>query len=227
MKNKFFILILILIIVFISGCSKSSQQIQSTISVFGTGEDNMKTLTIHPILNRSHFYIDHEVGFSTYLGDALGRDFVVVSFRNGFINIFENEGLRNEDWFGWRADVLAPVNGIVKEIYINSVTNTPGIQNPGKASVIIIERDDGVNVALAHIREPQIEVGDHVVQGQIIAKVGNDGWARCPHIHMGAWLDEEPLEIEIDRQLLADVINKVGEIFWVLGTEEEVSTLIK
>jgi hypothetical protein len=41
---------------------------------------------------------------------------------------------------------------------------------------------------------------------------------------MGAWLDEEPLEIEIDRQLLANVINKMGEIFWFHGTEEEVST---
>jgi len=73
---------------------------------------------------------------------------------------------------------------------------------------------------LAHIQKPEVKEGDTVIQGQLVARVGNDGYARCPHIHIGAWQDNKPLAIEFDRQLMADMKEKVGEMFWLFGTNE-------
>ncbi len=37
------------------------------------------------------------------------------------------DGRRNEDWFGWRADVLSPCTCEVVKVTINSIVNEPGV----------------------------------------------------------------------------------------------------
>jgi len=180
----------------------------------------MRSIIIHPIFNQSCSYSDHYTGELEFIGDALGRDFVVQCFNGKWMATYKNNGLTNEDWYGWHADVLAPVNGVVKSIYINPVDNVPGKMTPGRASCIVIETPDEVNIVLAHIRKPRVKENDIVNQGDIVAKVGNNGYSRHPHIHMGAWQCDEPLGIEIDRQLMADLVNKVGNEYWLLGTND-------
>lgn len=58
---------------------------------------------------------------------------------------------------------------------------------------------------LAHIQNPVVSVGDEVNEGQLLAYVGNNGYCRNSHIHIGAYRDEKPLMIGFDA-------NKVGEI---------------
>jgi hypothetical protein len=170
-------------------------------------------------------YSDHEAGQMQHLGDALGRDCVVECFvknkKGCWATAYQNDGLKNEDWFGWYAEVLSPVNGVVKGVYDNPVENTPGIMTPGRASSIVIQTGDGTNIVLAHTREALVNENDTVVQGQIIAKVGNNGYSRSPHIHIGAWKDNEPLAIEFDRKLMADVKNKAGIKHWLFGTHAD------
>ncbi|MCL2603591.1 MAG: M23 family metallopeptidase [Defluviitaleaceae bacterium] len=184
----------------------------------------MKIITIHPIFNRACVYTDHPSRELESLGDDLGRDCFICEFVNNgngyWLTPYINNGNKNEDWSGWCSDVLAPIDGIVKEVYVNPSTNEPGKQNPSRASCLVIESGEGINVMLAHIQKPEVKEGDTVIQGQLVARVGNDGYARCPHIHIGAWQDNKPLAIEFDRQLMADMKEKVGEMFWLFGTNE-------
>ncbi|MCL2170840.1 MAG: M23 family metallopeptidase [Defluviitaleaceae bacterium] len=179
----------------------------------------MKSITIGYIFNRACKYNDHPVGELQGLGDDLGRDCVIEAFVNNgngfFMAAFKNSGLANEDWFGWGADVLAPVGGIVADLYLNPADNIPGAMNPSRASALTIKTPDNTHICLVHICNPLVKIGDTVAQGQIIAKLGNNGYSRCPHIHIGAWRDNEPLAIEFDRQSIADIQATVGEEFWL------------
>ena len=40
--------------------------------------------------------------------------------------------------------------------------------------------------------------GDTVRAGQVVARVGNNGYGRNPHIHIGAWKGETPYQIRWD-----------------------------
>ena len=66
---------------------------------------------------------------------------------------------------------------------------------------------DGVIVVFAHVTEIAVKVGDTVKAGQVVAKVGNNGVARAPHIHIGAYreADAVPLQIRWDLRAMARI----------------------
>jgi murein DD-endopeptidase MepM/ murein hydrolase activator NlpD len=66
-------------------------------------------------------------------------------------------------------------------------------------------RDDGVHFVLAHIDAPQIQVGDQVSAGQVIARVGNNGYSRHPHTHVGAWKGQTALQVRFDLTALGAI----------------------
>ena len=181
------------------------------------------TLLLHPIFDRFCLYNDHYDGELEYPGDALGRDCMIAAFLPEdwrFMRLFRGDGSKNEDWFSWGAGVYAPIDGKITSVYINEQVNLPGVQNPAKASVILIRAEDGTTVVLGHIQEPMVSVGDAVVEGQLLARVGNNGYARCPHIHLGAFRGTTPLQVSFDLKKVAKVRERVGERFWLLGQEE-------
>ena len=111
----------------------------------------------------------------------------------------------NADWYGWRTEVHAPFDGTVVTVDINPVTNTPGKQGKPPASGMIFRRADGTYVVYAHIMEPRVKPGDHVVAGQVVALVGNNGFARNPHTHIGAWRGRKALQIRWDAAAMGKV----------------------
>lgn len=149
---------------------------------------------------------EHAAGELPYLGDDLGQDCVVQKFvdRDGiaFMRSFATDGLRNEDWFGWQQPVLSPCECKVLSVRVNPVTNQPG--RPGKppASAITLQAADGTKVLLAHIDAAAVSVGDVVRAGQPIARVGNNGFARVPHIHIGAWRGNDAVQIRWDSKFI-------------------------
>lgn len=184
----------------------------------------MERCELHPIFKRFWISNDHFDGELQGVGDALGRDCMVAAFlpeHADFARLYTGDGTKNEDWFGWNAEVLAPISGTVKKINTNPVTNNPGIQNPSVASFIVIENDEGLSVLLAHVQNIKVSEGDKVTEGQVIATVGNNGYARNPHIHLGAWKGNQPLAIAFDPKKIAKVYEQVGEIFWMFGISEE------
>ena len=163
---------------------------------------------IHPLFAEDYACQEHPDGQLPYKGDALGTDCFITRLvetgpNEAFSRAFENDGSRNEDWFGWRAEVLAPFDGVVRRVSINPVTNSPGRLGSPPASMMVFQRDDGTSVLYAHIREPTVEEGDRVTAGQPVARVGNNGFGRNPHIHIGAWLDDEPLQLRHDLVAMA------------------------
>lgn len=162
--------------------------------------ETIETVTLHRLFNEYYACGEHFAGELDYLGDALGADCVIQSGlpqdgASGFVRPFRTDGSTNEDWYGWNAQVLAPCDGVVVRLNVNAAANTPGQLGRPPASFIVFERADGVRVLLAHVQDIQVARGDTVTAGQVVARVGNNGYGRNPHIHVGAWKDETPYQI--------------------------------
>ena len=185
----------------------------------------MKIAYIHPIFKRFCFCNDHYHEEFKPLGDALGKDCMIAGFPQGFDNAFPkmyiNDGSENTDWLSWNAEVMAPINGRVIEVYENPVINKPGNMQQARASVIAIKAPNKLVICLAHIQNPQIKVGDVVCEGQTIAYVGNNGCCKIPHIHIGVCKGDVPYSIVIHPEKVEKVRNMVGESFWYTGIYDE------
>jgi murein DD-endopeptidase MepM/ murein hydrolase activator NlpD len=167
-----------------------------------TADSARQSLALYPLTHRPFVCLEHPLGQLKKLGDALGSDCVIIGFGSGararFPMFYRGSGISNPDWIGWRADVLAPVDGVIDSINVNSVTNNPGTLGKERASVIIFRRADGLRVLYAHVQDIIVEVGDTVRAGQRVARVGNNGPAYFPHTHIGAYQGGHPLQIIFD-----------------------------
>ncbi len=97
------------------------------------------------------------------------------------------EGKKNEDYYAFGRDVLAPADGTVTEVIEGVRDNVPGSMNPysGVGNCVIIQhREDEVSV-LAHFKQGTIKVkaGDKVRRGEVLGQCGNSGNSSEPHIH--------------------------------------------
>lgn len=100
---------------------------------------------------------------------------------------YENNQLRNENYFAFDADVTAPAFGKVLDVVDNVKDNIPGEMNELEmlGNYVIIQHDSNEYSVLAHFKQSSIIVkeGDTVDQGQLIGKCGNSGNSSEPHIH--------------------------------------------
>lgn len=161
----------------------------------------IEAVKIAPLFYQRFACIEHVNGELTDLGDALGSDCLVlggVGASDGFLRFYKTDGKRNEDWYGWHIEVHAPFDGVVIEASTNRVTNTPGAPGQPPPNYIKFKRADGVVVVYAHLDDIRVHQGDHVTVGQVVALDGNNGSARNPHVHVGAYRDKEPLQIRWD-----------------------------
>ena len=169
-----------------------------------------KEIILGPIYKQRHFCSEH-TAVSWDLGDSLATDCIVVSnWGDGFPKLYRTDGKRNEDWYGWHVDVLAPVSGKVVGTYFNNLENTPGVFGKGQASAIQIMTPDNKMVILVHVASIKVAPGDFVGIGRIIAQVGNSGIADAPHIHVGAYDTKSALPLQI-RWNLAEQGHISGE----------------
>jgi hypothetical protein len=172
----------------------------------GAGE--IQEAQIGPPFKQPFMCMEHPEGQLDYLGDALGTDCMVAGGldeadpKGGFMRLFKGDGARNADWYGWHAEVLAPFDGAVKRIVLNPVTNQPGTMGKPPAQTIVFQRADGVVVIYGHVTEIRVKEGQHVSQGQVVALDGNNGMARSPHVHVGAFRGSEPLQIRWDLRIM-------------------------
>ena len=177
----------------------------------GTKEE-IQAVLLHPVMWNIYGCTEH--GGRGLLGDAYGKDCFALEHDPDrasdryFLSQYKNDGMNNEDWFGWEAPLLAPCDGIVESMMENGEPNEPGQKLSREelkpAAQVVFTCDTGENVVYAHIRNANvyIEVGDRVKAGAIVAEVGNNGVSRSPHVHIGAWREETPLQIRFDLRLL-------------------------
>jgi biotin carboxyl carrier protein len=176
-----------------------------------------QSIHIHPPIETGgdKFFLstrEHTYRTQLRLGDQLARDFTVKKVgTDGVPRAYEpgTQGTQNADWYGWRRAVLAPFAGTVVRVAAPDTVNAPGTMNREAQPGIVIFRDRSadISVVYAHVREIRVDEGEAVRPGEVVAKVGNNGTSRAPHVHVGAWkggADQAgaktgtPLQIQVD-----------------------------
>ena len=183
----------------------------SPTPTYAQGDKPIEAVELAPVFHQRFACTEHVDGELSDLGDALGSDCLVLGgmgASKGIMRFYKTNGGFNEDWYGWHAEIHAPFDGVVIEIGSNSKTNTPG--NPGHPppGYIKFRRADGVVAVYAHLDGITVHQGDHVGVGQVVALDANNGTAKNPHVHVGAYRDETPLQIR-----------------WNLAAERRIQTL--
>jgi hypothetical protein len=174
------------------------------IAIPALGQANnppIEAVEIAPLFYQRFACTEHVNGELRDLGDALGSDCLVLGGMGtpkGFLRFYKTNGATNEDWYGWHAEVHAPFDGVVSKVAINRATNTPGTPGQSPPGYIEFKRADGVVVVYAHLDNAKVHQGDQVRVGQVVALCGNNGSAKNPHVHVGAYLGEKPLQIRWD-----------------------------
>lgn len=169
-------------------------------------------IVIYPVFPKSFTSSEHPAGQLP----SLGRDCIVTKFVDGWMRAYSGDGTRNEDWYGWHTDVLAPFDGEVEDVYINPKTNEPGMIDQSRSSSIVFRRDDDTRVVFAHVRNIVVQKGEFVRAGDIVCKVGNNGYSRHPHIQIGAWNGNKPLQIRFDLRAMGTQLKQLGDEGYML-----------
>ena len=168
---------------------------------FAADDTPIRAVELAPLFYQRFACTEHVNGELSDLGDALGSDCLVLGgmgSSNGMIRLYKTNGAENEDWYSWHVDVHAPFDGVVTEIGVNRITNTPGNAGKPPPGYIKFQRADGVVVVYAHLDDMRVHQGDHVRVGQVVAVDGNNGTAKNPHVHVGAYSGNKPLQIRWD-----------------------------
>lgn len=167
-------------------------------------DNGIDFVLIHPPFSDSYSCSEHWDGQLPYLGDSLGADCTIGKLveNNGriWMHEYQHSGLENEDWYGYGSSVLAPCDCTVTTIRVNPDENLPGQLGKPPASSITFERPDGTLILFAHVKNIQVSEGDQVGAGEVVASVGNNGYSRQPHVHIGAWRGKEAIQIRFDQK---------------------------
>lgn len=186
---------------------------QSTVK----NDSGAQTVLIQPVIETENgeliFSREHTYKKHLQLGDQLARDFMIGgATENGILKFFDNNGKQNQDYLSWRKNVLAPVTGMVEDVTHPDTTNKPGVMNrEAEPGVIQIQNKNGASVTVVHVREIEVKEGQQVQAGDVIAKVGNNGSSMGPHIHVGAWEGDTPLQIQVDLYAGAKEVDVYGK----------------
>jgi murein DD-endopeptidase MepM/ murein hydrolase activator NlpD len=112
--------------------------------------------------------------------------------------IIRTDGEKNEDFFGWGREIIAPAGGQV--VYARD--DVPDNARPGViqsnlflklpepewaigGNVVVIDHGNGEYSFLAHMQKGsvRVKVGDKVKQGDVLGLLGNSGNSDGPHLH--------------------------------------------
>lgn len=97
------------------------------------------------------------------------------------------EGTRNEDYYAFGREVLAPGDGEVTDVISGVRDNAPGSMNQYAAlgNAVVIRHSEHEYSVLAHLKlgSERVKPGDTVKAGQVVGLCGNSGNSSEPHLH--------------------------------------------
>lgn len=116
---------------------------------------------------------------------------------NRDFELFANKGEKNEDWFAWGAAVLATADGTVVDVGNDAPDNIRGGPNffnvetvkesPMKfyGNHVVIDHGNGEFSLFGHLQKGSVlvKLGERVVRGQNLARIGSSGSSGNPHLH--------------------------------------------
>lgn len=101
---------------------------------------------------------------------------------------FQGDSKKNESYFAFGKDILAPCDGRVVKVITGVKDNVPGITNPQQltGNTVVLETLDKEFILFAHLKEESIVVqeGQDVLEGAFLGKCGNSGNSTEPHLHL-------------------------------------------
>lgn len=131
--------------------------------------------------------------------------------------LFVNEGITNEDSYTFGAELFSPVNGQVVHIADSLPDQKISERDKLAGNHIIIQFQDTLFVALAHLKQNSIKVkiGDRVQTGDLLAQVGNSGNTDFPHLHIHIQNSEYyDIETSISYPFRFKEFKRMRYIFW-------------
>jgi murein DD-endopeptidase MepM/ murein hydrolase activator NlpD len=157
----------------------------------------LKTKLIFPIKGEFVVGAGHDFNeeHKTEWSQQYAYDIVGLSPR---YEIIRTDGEKNEDFFGWGREIIAPADGTIIYARNDVPDNTrPGLiqtniflklPDPEWAiggNVIVIDHGNGEYSFLAHMQKGsvRVKVGDKVKQGDVLGLLGNSGNSDGPHLH--------------------------------------------
>ncbi|GIP35277.1 M23 family metallopeptidase [Paenibacillus sp. J2TS4] len=101
---------------------------------------------------------------------------------------YEGDPTKNESYYAFGQEVLAPADGKIVKVENDLDDNTPvGKMDPSNpaGNHVVIEHANGEYSMLAHFQKQsiQVKVGDEVKAGDLLGLCGNSGNSSEPHIH--------------------------------------------
>ncbi|NKI30693.1 M23 family metallopeptidase [Croceivirga thetidis] len=112
--------------------------------------------------------------------------FDLVRVVNG--KTFSGDAERNENYFAFGQEIVAPCKAQVVEIIDGVKDNVPGVVNSFDltGNTVVLRTDDDEFLVLAHLKENSIvvEEGQEVNAGEVLAQCGNSGNSSEPHLHL-------------------------------------------
>jgi len=109
---------------------------------------------------------------------------------------FRGNGARNEDYYCYNLEILAPGDGRIVFVENGIPDNRLGDMPAVPGNTVIIDHRNGEFSVLAHLKQGSIVVGigDDVVGGQLLGCCGNSGHSSEPHLHYH--LQDSPTHFE-------------------------------
>jgi hypothetical protein len=100
---------------------------------------------------------------------------------------YKQDRSRNENFYAFGREILAPADGVVTEAIDGVRDNAPGSMNPFSAvgNAVFIQHGKNEVSVLAHLKQGSVRVkaGDQVKRGQVLGLCGNSGNSSEPHLH--------------------------------------------
>ncbi len=127
---------------------------------------------------------------------------------------FEGDPTKNESYYAFGEDVLAPYDGIVVSAENEIEYNTPTVDTneiEPLGNHVILKHEHQEYSVIAHIQKGSLKVkeGDQVKAGDLLGSVGNSGNSSEPHIHFHVADGENWQEATSIRIKLKDGIEPV------------------
>ncbi|RIL75837.1 M23 family peptidase [Staphylococcus cohnii] len=122
-----------------------------------------------------------------------------------------------ESYYSYGQSVIAPANGVVIDI-VDGIPDAPPGENNMKhpeGNYIIIKHTSKEYSMIAHLKPDtfEVNVGDYIRRGQLIARVGNSGNTMEPHIHFQIMNQSNPQFAKTYKiRLLDNVLPEKGDM---------------
>jgi len=110
---------------------------------------------------------------------------IIITDENG--KSYNNNGERNEDYYAFEKELIAPCEAEVVLVVDGIKDNKPGEFNPIyiPGNTVILKTDNGEYLFFAHFKQNSIIVkqGQKVKEGELLGLCGNSGNSSEPHLH--------------------------------------------